>query len=230
MTALAERPVTARGDARTASRWLAAALLPFGPAAVAVLRYVLPYDTVDTGAEVVRKVAADPGAQSLAIWLGLVGILTLVPAVFWVGRLTRRGAPWLTAAALFLLAPGYIALGLLVAQDAMLWQGVRDGVDPALLAGAYDAGHPALAASTGVFVAGHVLGTVLLGVAMWRSGAVPRWAAVVVALAQPLHIVSVVLASHPLDLFAWGLNAAGFAAAGLAILRLRNDDWDLPPR
>jgi len=63
-----------------------------------------------------------------------------------------------------------------------------------------------------VFVAGHVLGTVLLGLALWR--AVPRWAAVAIIVSQPLHFVAaVVLANHVLDAAAWALTAVGFAVA-----------------
>ncbi|WP_211293419.1 hypothetical protein, partial [Amycolatopsis pretoriensis] len=100
------------------ARWLTAALLPIGPAAIAVLRLVLPYDTTDDAAVVVRKVAAAPDTQSLVVWLGFVGVLTLVPAVLAAGGLTRPGAPRTTAAALVLLVPAYSTLGLLVAGDA----------------------------------------------------------------------------------------------------------------
>jgi hypothetical protein len=36
--------------------------------------------------------------------------------------------------------------------------------------------------------------------------------------------------SHPLDLVGWGLNAVGFAALSVAILRLRDDEWAPAPR
>jgi hypothetical protein len=72
-----------------------------------------------------------------------------------------------------------------------------------------------------------VIGTILLGIAMWRSGIGPRWAAVATAISQPLHaIAAIVLASHTLDLAAWGLQAAGFAAVGWVILRMRDEDWE----
>ena len=223
-------PVTGRRDTRRAARWLAALLIPIGPAAVAVLRYVLPYATVDDPAAMARNVIADPGAQSLVLWLGFVAVLTLVPGVLWVGRLTRHRAPLLTAAALLLLVPGYVALAVLLSADVLLWTGAAAGAEPALLARMAETGHPTAAIAAGVFVLGHVLGTVLLGVAMWRSGRVPRWAAIATTLSQPLHFVAaVILVSPSLDLAAWGLNAAGFAAASLAILRLPDDEWDLPP-
>jgi hypothetical protein len=60
---------------------------------------------------------------------------------------------------------------------------------------------------------------------------VPTWAGVVTVISQPLHFVAaVVVSSHALDLAAWGLNAVGFAAVSLAILRLGDDEWAPRPR
>jgi hypothetical protein len=216
VTATIARPVA--GDRLLASRWLVALVLPVGPAAVALLRLVLPYDTVDDPTTIAAKVIARPGAQSLVISLGLVATLTLVPAVLWIAGLTRRRAPRLTVAAVLLLVPAYLVLGWIVASDLLLWAGARNGLDTATLAALYERAHPAAVTADLIFVVGHVVGTVLLGLAMWRSRTVPRWAAAVTVIAQPLHFVAaVIVASHPLDLVAWGLNAVGFAAAGLAI-------------
>jgi hypothetical protein len=85
---------------------------------------------------------------------------------------------------------------------------------------------PTTAIAGGLFVVGHVAGTVLLGIALWRSHAVPRWAAALTTLAQPLHFVAaLVLANHPLDLAAWAMNAAGFTAAAITVLRQPPDQW-----
>ena len=216
-------------DPRRRTRWLAALLIPIGPAAVAVLRFVLPYSTVDDGAIIVDKVAAHPGAQSLVLWLGFLAVLTLIPGALWVGRLTRRRAAGLTAAALLLLVPGYLSLGWLIGSDLLLWGGVQAGIDTGSLTRLYEVTHPTSAIAAGLFVLGHVLGTVLLGIAMWRSRTVPPWAAVLTGLSQPLHsVAAVIVVSHPLDLMAWTMQAVGFAAAAVAVARLRDDDWDLP--
>ena len=109
--------------------------------------------------------------------------------------------------------------------------GVRHGIAPDTLAQLYEGMHPAQTVAEVLFVVGHVLGTILLGVAMLRSRLVPAWAAWVTIVAQPLHFVAaVILGSHWLDLFAWGLNAVGFAALALAILRLPDDEWAPAPR
>lgn len=195
-------------------------LLPVGPAAVAVLRYVLPYETVDDSSTMVRKAIAEPGRASLVLWLGLVAVLTLVPAAYAVARMTRSLAPKLTAVAMVLLVPGYLALGWLAAGDQLLWLGPEAGLAASEVTRLYDAAHPTTEIAEVVFVLGHVVGTILLGIALWRSQVVPRWAAVAVIVSQPIHIVAaVVVPNHTLDLIGWGLQAVGFAAVGLAILR-----------
>jgi hypothetical protein len=217
-------------DLRRMSRFLFAVLLPVGPAAVAVQRFVLPYRTTDGPEAVVAKVAVDPQAQSLLLWLALIGLLTLVPGVLGVARLTRRRAPRTTAAAVLLLVPAYLSMGWLVGSDVLLWVGVRVGVDQPTLVRLYSTDHPTTMVAAAVFVLGHVVGTVVLGVALWRSGTVPRWAAVLTLVAQPLHFTAAVLVGSPvLDLAAWGLNVVGFAAASAAILRLPDDAWDVAP-
>jgi hypothetical protein len=195
-----------------------ALLLPIGPAAVGLLRFVLPYDTVDDSATAVAKIADHQDRMSLVLWLGLVAALTLVPAALCVGRLTHRGAPRLTTAALVLLVPSYLALNVMVGGDLLLWVGVHEGLDAATVAGMYESVHPSLDVATGIFVAGHVIGTVLLGVAMWRSRVVGRWAAGLTVVSQPLHFVAaIIVVSHALDLVAWGMQAVAFGAAGLAV-------------
>ncbi|MFI6722378.1 hypothetical protein ACIBGM_44415 [Kribbella sp. NPDC050470] len=217
---------TPRVDVRTVSRWLAAILLPIGPAAIALLRYFLPYDTVDDMSTITNKIVDNLDRGSVVLWLGFVGILTLVPGVYFVGRLTRRRAPWLTAIALLLVVPGYLALPWTASGDIFIWAAGTAGLDPAAITRAAEVTHGSMDLAGFVFVAGHVIGTILLGIAMWRSRLVPRWAAVATAISQPIHaIAAIVLVSHTLDLFGWGLQAAGFAAAGWAILRLRDEEW-----
>ncbi len=219
------------GDLRRATRYLLAALMPIGPAAVALLRYQLPYLTTNDAKEAVAAVYADPGAESLVVWLGLVAVLTLVPGVYALVRLTRRRAPRLTFAAALLLVPGYLTMGFLLASDLILWAGAHTGVPQAQVAAMYEATHPAILVSGGVFVLGHVLGNVLFGIVLWRTRQVPRWIALGLAVSQPLHFVAAVIVGSPtLDLIAWGLTAVGMAAAALAVVRTSDGDWDLPPR
>ena len=208
---------------------MAALILPIGPAAIALVRFLLPYDTADDVPTITSKIVGDLDRSSLVIWLAYIALVTLVPGVYFVGRLTRRGTPWLTGIALFLMIPGYLSLPIATVSDVFTWSAGTAGLDPASITRAAEATHGSVDLAAAVFVTGHVLGTILLGIAMWRSGVGGRWAAVAVAVSQPLHLISVIISSHPLDLVGWGLQAAGFAAVGWAILRMPNDEWQPLP-
>ncbi len=217
-------------DLRQASRILAALVLPIGPLAVAGLRYVLPYFSATTPRGTAADVLAAQGRQSAVLWLGLVATFALLPGVLAVGRLTRRGAPRLTAAAMLLVVPGYLALTYMIGSDLVLWTGARAGLDVSSLAGLAETIHPTSNIAVVVFVLGHVIGTVLLGLALLRSRTVPGWVGVVTIIAQPLHFVAfVILGSPTLDCAAWTANGVAFAMVGYAILKTPDDEWDLPP-
>jgi hypothetical protein len=216
----------ARADIRPAWRWTAAVILPIGPAAVALLRYFLPYNTTDDVPTITNRIVDNLDRSSFVLWLAYIAFLTLVPGAYFVGRLALRGAPWLTAIALFLVVPGYLSLPWTASSDVFTWSAGTAGLDPVSIAKAADVTHGSMDLAGFTFVIGHVLGTLLLGVAMWRAHVGPRWAGVAVAVSQPIHFVAaVIVSSHTLDLVGWGLQAAGFAAVGWAIIRMPNDDW-----
>ncbi len=103
---------------------------------------------------------------------------------------------------------------------------MRRGLSLEDAAASYDSLHPAVMVAGGIFVVGHVVGTVLLGCALLRVSTVPRPAAWAVVVSQPLHFVAaVIVGSHWLDLVGWGLNAVGFAALSVLILRMSDPEW-----
>ncbi|MBN9109250.1 MAG: hypothetical protein J0I34_10735 [Pseudonocardia sp.] len=195
-------------------RLIATAAVPLaaaGPLAVAVLRGVLPYSTTDDTATMLARSATSPGAASAVVWLGAVAILTMPLGVLVAGRtaIGNRATLGLVAAVVAWLGFGSIAV--LTGVDQVLAVAPNGSVALVDAIGA----QPAVAAATALFVVGHILGGVLLGIAVW--GAVPKWAAVALAGSQPLHLVAaVVLGNHPLDALAWALTAVGFAAAAVA--------------
>jgi len=226
--------MTALTDTTTASARVAdpgriatialALLAPIGAVMVGLLRYVLPYETTDSAADMVREGYAEPGAMSLVLWLGMAAALLIVPGSIAIARLVRPGAPRLTALALTLTIPAYLMLPMLLVADHAIWAGAETGAAQTSVVTTLDAAHPVVGIATGIFVVGHVLGTVVLGLAMLRSRTVPVWAAAATMASQPLHFVAaVVVPNHTLDGAAWGLNALGFAAAAVAIVRTRRE-------
>ena len=235
MTTMTERPSAAAvrlTDTRTLARWTAAILMPIGPAAVAVLRFILPYDTNDSAAVMIAKVQAAPDTQQAVMVLGLIAVFTLVPGAYAVARLTRPGAPRLTAVAAPLLIAGYLGLSCGAMVDLLPLVAPAAGVEPAELAPLLVAvmDHPAGLVPITIFVVGHILGTVLLGFALWRSGSVHWVWAVLMGISQPLHLVAAMTGNHPLDLLGWGLTAIVMGVAAVQVLRTSDDDWDVPPR
>jgi hypothetical protein len=189
------------------------ALAVAGPLAVAALRGVLPYSTTDDPLTVAEKIAAQPGAQSAVLWLSYLALLTLPLGVLIVSRLAVRTRPALGWAAAVVAWIGFGSLWMMTATD----QVPLAAPTPAQAAALTDAiaAHPTQSVAALVFVVGHILGTVLLGVAVW--GSVPRWAAVALIVSQPLHLVfAVIVPNHALDAAAWVLTAVGFAAAAWA--------------
>lgn len=192
-------------------------LLPIGPFCIAVLRYLLPYYSADNNLAVVQTVNDHPGRESAVLWLGLVGLLTLVPG--FLAASTILPPSRLKAWAMGLAVPGYLCLGVLLAQDSLLWSGAHSGADPHQVALLLDSLHPAMDVGIGVFVVGHVLGTVLFGIALLRSGRIPRWAAWAVVVSQPLHFIAAVVVKSPaLDLIGWSLTGVGLAVVARALL------------
>ncbi len=118
-----------------------------------------------------------------------------------------------------LAVPGYLCLGVLLAQDSLLWSGANSGADPKQIELLLDSLHPSMNVGLGVFVVGHVLGTVLFGIALLRSRRVPAWAAWAVAVSQPLHFIATVIAGSPtMDLIGWSLTGIGLAVVARALL------------
>ncbi len=192
-------------------------LLPIGPFCIAALRYLLPYYTADNNVAIVQAVNDHPGRESAVLWLGLVGVLTLVPGLIAAAAILPPSR--LKAWAMGLAVPGYLCLGVLLAQDSLLWSGAHSGTDPKQVALLLDSLHPSMNVGLGVFVVGHVLGTVLFGIALLRSGRVPAWAAWAVAISQPLHFIATVIAGSPtMDLISWSLTGVGLAVVARALL------------
>ncbi|MGW2765927.1 hypothetical protein [Streptomyces sp. NPDC001275] len=221
-------------DARTVWRVLLAVTAPVAALIVTVGRYLLPYDTLsDQPRQIFDKLVAATGYQAVAVWTGAIGPVLACSGVVAVVWVTRRRAPVLTTAAVLVAFPGYTALFASRGYVDILTHavGTRHGLDREtafeLAAGLQDGFWSDVL--SGVFVIGHLLGTVLLGLALWRARVVPVWLAVGLTVAQPIHLASVLSGVRELDLVGWGLTAVGFVAAGRLLLRMPDDEFDLPP-
>lgn len=239
MTTTDHRPPTAPADVATPRdlrrtwRRTAAFALVAGPLGVTVIRLVMPYWTDDAPAQMVAGFAADPGRGAAMNWLSLLVTPFLFLSALAMGFVARRRAPVIAtwgAAVLF----GAYALGSAVsAPDILVATMLGRGDDPASVAA--DAqllmDTPVMLAGALSFVLGHLVGMVLVAIAVVRARLVPWWVGAAIALAQPIHVVSaVVVPSRALDVvLGWGLTTVGYALVARAVLRTPDDEWDLAP-
>jgi hypothetical protein len=71
-----------------------------------------------------------------------------------------------------------------------------------------------------LFVLGNIVGTFLLGLALWRSRAIARWAAVAIMAWPLLHIAGLVAGVEWFEVAGAVGQGAGFAAVAVRVLRL----------
>jgi hypothetical protein len=231
MTATADHPVGTTSPTRPGfDRRALAVLMPVGPLAIAVVRAILPYNTTDSNATMAAKVAEHQGVEGVVIWLTFVALLTLIPGVIALGLLARRHAPRLGTTGLVLAFAGFTSLfwSTVAGSDTVALGAAHIGMRPALTGKLLDSigAIPAIGLASTLFEVGHIVGLVLLGAALWRGRVLPAWAALMIAVSQPLHLVfAVITPVHALDGLAWGLTAVGFAAAAVVLMRERGT-WD----
>jgi hypothetical protein len=236
MTAIVSSPSTRstsprqRRDVRRFQRIAAAVVLLVPATTVAIGRLVLT-DDGDTR-KALDLIAADPGRQFTFALLGFFAMLTVVPAFLAAARLARRRRPLLTMIALGVNLIAYLGGWALGAIDNMYLAGAmlpvaqRDGA-AALIDAMWSDGLAGI--STLLMVIGHVLGAILMGLAL--RGSIPAVGWIAMILSQPGHVIAfVVLPSPVMDALAWGLMALAFALCAVTVLRTPDDEWDLPPR
>ncbi|MGA8987602.1 hypothetical protein, partial [Aeromicrobium sp.] len=136
------------------------ALAVVGPLCVAFLRFVLPYYTASDSTAAARAVGEHLGRESAVLWLGLAASLTLAPGLYAVRDAlpTSQLARW----GFSLTVIGYLSLPIVLVGDMALWAGTKQGLGPVATGRLLDNVHPAYDVGLGVFVAAHVIGTVLL--------------------------------------------------------------------
>ena len=224
------RPVR---DLRPFWRISLAIALPLGPLLVTVARAILPYWTNDDAETIVAKSAAALDTMNVLVWLGALLTPFMIISMLTLGYVARRGAPVLATVGTLLSFFAYALWGATSAGDytmSVLLGAGYSSAEVVSIMGHLEA--TTLSAVTGIFwVLGHILGLVILAIALHRARVLPLWAAMVMALSQPIHLVSaVILPSRWLDVFGgWGMTTLTCVLVSVWILRRRDDEWDLAP-
>jgi hypothetical protein len=222
----ARRPVR---DIRRFQRYAAAAIMLVPATSVAIGRL---FQTDDSNTRrTLDLIAANPDRQFYFALFGYIGIITVVPAFLAAARLCRRRRPVLTTVALAVNLAAFLGSFAMGAIDNLYLLGgllppeQRD-VAAIIIDRMWSTGVAGF--STGLFVLGHIIGAILMGLAL--RGSIPTIGWLAMLLTTPAHVVAFVVLQMPVvDMAAWLLMTVSFAYCAAAILRTPNDEWDLPP-
>src|SRR6266702_4491259 len=160
-------------------------------------------------------------AQLIAAYLLPLGFL----AMAW---LANRRAPWLASIAAFITLLGFLPLALYVGQDSLYYDIARWGSNPLFVDMAQRWNTDGIMAFYGMmFGLGTVFGPTLMGIALWRSRAIPVWAAICLTFSRlpvflfllvSYHVESAIVLAGVVLLFIGSIPAA------LAVLNAPHND------
>lgn len=180
--------------------------------------------------ETVAAYGAHRDLISVTRYFSVPFLVLLIPATFAVVWVSRRGAPRLaTVGAVLALLGDLAGFPLNQGGDLLAYHTMVHGFDVGTMAAVQKALEDDPIAQLGglLFIVGIVFGLLLLGLALWRSKAAPAWMGVALALGGFTHPF---MPGHVAAGIGLLVTAVGFGGATLALLRMRNDDFDLPPQ
>lgn len=225
MTTLLEREsaVTGSDGVRRVGTALAMLLAPWG---FVIANACYAWATQDggsdeTGREALALGAAHPSLMRVATIAAMLGCLLLIPATIGAMAFTRPGANRLGLLAGSLMIGGYVAYFGIVMRDFVVQAMVERGGPTDDYAAVFDASSEAAIPWLLLFVAGNLLGTLLLGVALLRARTVSLWAAVAICGWPVLHVTGLIAGTEWFAVAGATLEAAGFAALAVRVAGAR---------
>jgi hypothetical protein len=215
-------------DSRGFWRILLAIIAPLPMLAKGLYYLLSPIDGDAGFHETVAAFAAHRQLLDVLLWLDAAFVLGLIPATVAAAWVARRGAPRLTTVAAAIALPGFLAGIALLGVETPALLTVQHGLDVNTMAKLSDTleNDPLLQVASLLFIVGVVIGLGLLGIAMWRSRAAAAWTGIALAIGGFTHPF---LPGHTAQGIGLLVACAGFAGASVALLRMHNDEFDLPP-
>lgn len=202
------------------SRRFGAAVLVIGPLSLVAGSLFQVASDDDSVSASLAKIAAHPSSERAVIICGLLAA-AMLPAILYLMQLAGPQAPRLTLVGGAVSFAAWMAGLYCLGASNLLYYHAALAPDQASAVSLVHAvtGDAAFVIPEILFVVGHVLGMLLLGIALWRSRAVPRWAAALVGLASvaqvPVHDSAVGSAAT------YGLLLIGMAACAVTLVRTR---------
>jgi hypothetical protein len=218
-------------DVRGYWRTVLAVCAPVGWLAVGVSNLLTPYPLGGDTAANVAGVAdhQERTAQLIAVYP--LFVFTFVPGVIALIMASRRRKPLFTAVLGTLGVLGALAGTANPAADLVILSGVEHGLSPDQLVGLVDGLERPSVAWTLVFTLLFItIGRIAAGILMWRASVGPRPFAVLMAISPFVEFVGLGLGwGNGAPGTAWVLSGIAMIGVTIALVRMPNDEFDLPP-
>ena len=140
------------------------------------------------------------------------------------GLVAMRRSPWLATIGMIFGLAGSLPFAVFVGPEALaagLGQFGASASNAAMVH--YVSSQGAIFLLAGSWVIGHLLGYILLGVALIRSRAIPLWAAILIIVGIPFQAAGYGTHQGILQLICFALIFIGSIPAALAMLKRSND-------
>lgn len=218
-------------DRRRFWRRLLIAMAPLPWLALAVSNAVTPDELGGSTEKTFARFAEHPVAGEAAIWLSFVFAVTVVPSAVAMLMATRRVAPRLAT-----FIGGFVVLACLTGMtnpnlNLMALVTADGNLDTRTVVPLADDmfAHPVSIVGIMPFFLTITLGRIALGIMLWRIRIAPRWMAAALVLATPVEFILVAAVGNIGPVLAYLATAVGFASASVALMGMRDDEFDLPP-
>lgn len=233
MTATAE-PTEARRATRDARRYwrvLLALSAPVGWWAVGVSNLFTPYPLGDDTAANVAGVAEHQQRIAALIAVAPLFVFTFLPGVVALILACRRRRPLFTAILGTLGLLGALAGTANPPADLVILSGIEHGVPSDQLVGLVSGlERPSVAWALLFTLLFITVGRIATGVLLWRADVGPRSLAVLMAVSPFVEFVGLALDLGNLaPASAWILSGVAMTGVTAALLRMPDDEFDLPP-
>jgi hypothetical protein len=178
-------------------------------------------------AEQLALVAEHTGRWYAAHLLVLTALALAVPAFLGLARIVRKRRPVLAHAGLVLFVPGLVALAAAAGMELVVWQMAQPEAPRAeMVALAERVNESVGLAPLFAVVLLFPVAWLVVGIGLYVSRAVPAWAAVLIAVSQPLGFgLEFTGGPKALVVAAQVLFAIGLVPIGLRVLRQSDEDW-----
>src|SRR5579875_287216 len=155
------------------------------------------------------------------LYLNAVTVYFFAPSFVGLGLLAMRRSPWLATAGMIFGLAGSLPFGIFVPLEALAFRAAASASTAAVFQSVDAQG--SLLLLGGSWVVGHLVGYILIGMALLRSRAIPWWPASLFIVAVPFQAAGYGTRQNMLQLICFVLIFIGSLPAALAMLKGRDE-------